>query len=347
MKRAVVMVLSAVIAVSNLSTVPALAATEKNYTIDSCDWDDGGNKLTATWDETEDSTKFKVMLYRAGTAGGTKKSVGSTSTASGFTHDFSSAVIKKGTGWYSFVVYPVKDPKEVVESPEYHVDSEILQALKDGAAGKVTDVGTTVAAGADGGRTDMATQTIVAPVDGQEAVKTEAAPKEAPAPANTEAAETQKAEAEPVKAVSAQSNVIVADNSQNVSAAEVKEDVVIHDGAQTGGDHTDLSLLEGTMKDAAGWKRDDKADGSAEWRYLRADGGLARGWANIEGSYYFFDQDNVMLTGWQWIRGYDGIVRCYWLGNDGKCLIGPATAPDGSAVNGDGAWVVNGVVQTK
>ena len=59
-----------------------------------------------------------------------------------------------------------------------------------------------------------------------------------------------------------------------------------------------------------------------------------------------------MMTGWQWIKGSDGITRCYYLNpvSDntlGACFMGPGTTPDGYTVDASGAWTVNGIVQTR
>ena len=58
------------------------------------------------------------------------------------------------------------------------------------------------------------------------------------------------------------------------------------------------------------------------WRYLREDGSLQAG-------------------GWQWIDG-----KCYYFDETGNMLAG-ADTPDGYQVDGSGAWVVDGVVQTE
>ena len=57
-----------------------------------------------------------------------------------------------------------------------------------------------------------------------------------------------------------------------------------------------------------------------------------------------------MQTGWVWIPDANGVSRCYYFnpnsdGTRGKLL--KDTTIDGSTVNADGAWVVNGVVQTR
>ena len=50
---------------------------------------------------------------------------------------------------------------------------------------------------------------------------------------------------------------------------------------------------------------------------------------------------------WKWIDGnMDGIVECYYFGPDGY-LYTDTTTPDGYTVNADGAWTVDGVVQSR
>lgn len=50
---------------------------------------------------------------------------------------------------------------------------------------------------------------------------------------------------------------------------------------------------------------------------------------------------------WQWLDGnQDGIAECYCFGADGY-MYASTTTPDGYMVNADGAWTVNGVVQTQ
>lgn len=52
-------------------------------------------------------------------------------------------------------------------------------------------------------------------------------------------------------------------------------------------------------------------------------------------------------NGWYWIDGNrDGVFECYYFDGNGYTLLNTMT-PDGYYVNGDGAWIVNGVVQTK
>lgn len=77
---------------------------------------------------------------------------------------------------------------------------------------------------------------------------------------------------------------------------------------------------------------------------------LAAGWEkNDNGWWYGTDADNSQWYsgGWQWIDGNgDGVAECYWFGPDGYMAVS-TTTPDGYTVNANGAWVVNGVVQTQ
>lgn len=50
---------------------------------------------------------------------------------------------------------------------------------------------------------------------------------------------------------------------------------------------------------------------------------------------------------WQWIDGNgDGIAECYYFNENGYCLMNTST-PDGFTVASSGAWIVDGVIQTK
>lgn len=50
---------------------------------------------------------------------------------------------------------------------------------------------------------------------------------------------------------------------------------------------------------------------------------------------------------WRWVDGdSDGVAECYAFDRDGW-MYANTTTPDGYQVNGDGAWTVNGVVQTR
>ena len=67
--------------------------------------------------------------------------------------------------------------------------------------------------------------------------------------------------------------------------------------------------------------------------------------------WFWFDENGIMRLGWMWIKGGDGLERCYYLstlhdGTFGACQLGGVT-PDGYTVNSEGAWTVDGVVQTR
>lgn len=74
-----------------------------------------------------------------------------------------------------------------------------------------------------------------------------------------------------------------------------------------------------------GWRQDDKG----RWYATQADG-----------STWFF-------ACWQWLDGnQDGTAECYCFDDHGY-IYADTTTPDGYTVNADGAWTVDGVVQTK
>lgn len=62
-------------------------------------------------------------------------------------------------------------------------------------------------------------------------------------------------------------------------------------------------------------------------------------WQNDDGSY--------PANSWQWLYGNsDGTAECYYFDGTGYMLAN-TTTPDGYSVDGTGAWIVNGVVQTQ
>ena len=124
----------------------------------------------------------------------------------------------------------------------------------------------------------------------------------------------------------------------------------------------DRSLSGGQwMQDEKGWwyQRPDGSypknswgyeayNGKSYWYYFLDSGYMATGWVDVNGSkYYLFPNSDGwkgrMLTGWQWIDG-----NCYYLDSQGQnegALYRNTTTPDGYAVDAEGRWVVNGVVQ--
>lgn len=59
------------------------------------------------------------------------------------------------------------------------------------------------------------------------------------------------------------------------------------------------------------------------------------------------DDGTYPVNKWEWVDGNkDGIAECYYFNESGYCLMA-TTTPDNCTVNESGAWIVNGVVQTK
>lgn len=65
------------------------------------------------------------------------------------------------------------------------------------------------------------------------------------------------------------------------------------------------------------------------------------------GWWYQNDDGSYPTSSWQWIDGnQDGLAERYYFDANGYCLINTWT-PDGQLVDGNGAWIVGGVVQTQ
>ncbi len=68
---------------------------------------------------------------------------------------------------------------------------------------------------------------------------------------------------------------------------------------------------------------------------------------DLQGWKYQHDDGSYAVNCWLWIDGNnDGIAEYYYFDSDGYCVMDSNT-PDGSTVNADGAWVINGAVQSK
>ena len=69
--------------------------------------------------------------------------------------------------------------------------------------------------------------------------------------------------------------------------------------------------------------------------------------ASAYGWWYDNGDGTYASPGWHWIDGNnDGTAECYYFNEYGYCVPWAAT-PDGYWLDGNGAWVVNGVVQTQ
>ncbi len=77
---------------------------------------------------------------------------------------------------------------------------------------------------------------------------------------------------------------------------------------------------------------------------------FASGWQKNDKGWWFGTNDTNTTWhagGWQWIDGNnDGIAECYYFDKDGYVLTN-TTTPDGYQVDADGAWTINGVIQTQ
>lgn len=93
-----------------------------------------------------------------------------------------------------------------------------------------------------------------------------------------------------------------------------------------------------------------------KWYMLDSNGDMRVGWFKTDsGKWYFFDTDKnenegIMQTGWRWIKSEDSKMRCYYFSekNETVGILLVDTIIDGKyTVDKDGAWTVDGVVQTK
>lgn len=67
-----------------------------------------------------------------------------------------------------------------------------------------------------------------------------------------------------------------------------------------------------------------------------------------EGRWWYDDEDGTYaVSEWRWLdENQDGIAECYAFDSEGW-MYADTTTPDGYQVNRDGAWTVDGVVQTR
>lgn len=93
-----------------------------------------------------------------------------------------------------------------------------------------------------------------------------------------------------------------------------------------------------------------------DWFHFDAAGVMQTGWlTDTDGNRYYLNpiSDNTkgrMVTGWVWIPDASGVYKCYYfnpMSNGFRGNLLTNTVIDGYTVDADGAWTVNGVVQTK
>lgn len=92
----------------------------------------------------------------------------------------------------------------------------------------------------------------------------------------------------------------------------------------------------------------------ANWFRFSETGHMVTGWYTGTDSHVYYlnpisdNTQGAMFTGWHWISG-----KCYFFTeiksdtNPEGSLMKNATTPDGYTVNTDGAWVIDGVIQTQ
>ena len=78
------------------------------------------------------------------------------------------------------------------------------------------------------------------------------------------------------------------------------------------------------------------------------EGGTKGSWQQNETGWWWQNEDGSWAnTGWYWIDGNDdGVAECYFFDGNGY-MMANSVSGDGFHVNADGAWVVDGVVQTR
>lgn len=78
------------------------------------------------------------------------------------------------------------------------------------------------------------------------------------------------------------------------------------------------------------------------------EGGTKGSWQKDATGWWWQNEDGSWAnTGWYWIDGNDdGVAECYFFDGNGY-MMANSVSGDGFYVNADGAWVVDGVVQTR
>jgi cysteine-rich secretory protein family./putative cell wall binding repeat len=68
---------------------------------------------------------------------------------------------------------------------------------------------------------------------------------------------------------------------------------------------------------------------------------------NSTGWWYDWGNGSWPSSSWQWIDGNsDGVAECYYFDRFGYCMVN-TTTPDNYQVNSAGAWVEDGIIQTR
>lgn len=122
-------IMAAALVLSMSFTIPAMASSQtstKDYTIGDIWWDESNSLFMGRWDEPEDTTSYKVQLYK-----GSSTKVGALQSTSAERMNFTSLIIGKGSGSYYFTVYSQKGGKDtLVKSEVLAVDSDMIREAK-------------------------------------------------------------------------------------------------------------------------------------------------------------------------------------------------------------------------
>lgn len=123
-------IMAAAMVLSMGVAVPVMASNTdntKDYTIGDIWWDESDRLFMGRWDEPEDTTSYKVQLYK-----GSSTKVGSTQSTSAERMNFTSLITGKGSGSYYFTVYSQKGGKDtLVKSEVLVVDSDMIREAKE------------------------------------------------------------------------------------------------------------------------------------------------------------------------------------------------------------------------
>lgn len=74
----------------------------------------------------------------------------------------------------------------------------------------------------------------------------------------------------------------------------------------------------------------------------------AGSWQSAAEGWWYRNEDGTYPAAcWQWIDSNgDGVAECYYFNENGYCLM-DAVTPDSCTVDKNGAWIIDGVIQTK
>lgn len=108
LKRLLTICLSAAMLLTAAIPMTAMADSDddKDYTIGDVYWDTDSDRAMARWDKAESKTNYKIQLYKVTSS--SYKKINNVKSTTGDHFDFTSIIVKEGSGTYYFVVYPAK-----------------------------------------------------------------------------------------------------------------------------------------------------------------------------------------------------------------------------------------------